>query len=71
MKVRMTFDLSDEQRLALARRLGCKRPATRAQVIQAITTLHVNHTTECVRDYRLSRLNLDPNQATIPGILED
>jgi len=71
MKVRMTFDLSDEQRLALAHRLGRRRPATRAQVIQAITTLHVNHTTKCVRDYRLSRPNPDSGQATIPGVLED
>ena len=36
MKIRITFDLSTEERRAIAWRMGYKRPATRTEIVSEI-----------------------------------
>lgn len=37
MRVRLTFDFTDEQRKAIGKVMGCRKPASRKQLVQYFT----------------------------------
>ena len=39
MRIRLTFDFDDDERRAIAAKLGCRRPATRTQIVQQVSGL--------------------------------
>ena len=66
MKVRMTFDLSDEERLALSMHFGRKTKATRVHVAQFIAGLMERELGAMARERRRRLANPDPDQMKIP-----
>ena len=71
MKIRLTFDLDDRDRQALALAFKTRRPATRTQVVQWLTKTVTASKMELLRDLHRHELNPDPHQQKLPGMDED
>lgn len=62
MRVHMTFDLTDRQREAVGRVMGCRKPATRTQAVQWLSATVQSALEHALRELReLRRWEIEPD----------
>lgn len=66
MRVRMTFEFDDQQRQALARNRGRRRPATRTQAVQWLAETVERAIQEELKSLPRWQTNSDPAQTQMP-----